>query len=66
MTMNRPDSFKLTDTAFCERRCFCDCESGGSACETDKSAEEEITHVWEFVKSRVFDLHKTSKQKLTA
>lgn len=39
---------------------------GSSACETDKSAEEEVTQVWEFVKSRVFNLQKTSKQKLMA
>lgn len=40
--------------------------SGSSACEVDKSAEEEIKQVWEFVKSRIFNLQKTSKQKLIA
>lgn len=40
--------------------------SGGSACDIDKSAEEEISQVWEFVKSRLFNLQKTAKQKMTA
>lgn len=40
--------------------------TGGSACEIDKSAEEEIRQVWEFVKARLFNYPKTSKQKMVA
>jgi chromosome partitioning protein len=40
--------------------------TGGSACEGDKLAEEEVRHVWEFVRSRLFNLQKASKQKLVA
>lgn len=40
--------------------------TGGSACDLDKSAEEEISQVWAFVRSRLFNLQKSSKQKMTA
>jgi chromosome partitioning protein len=40
--------------------------TGGSACESDKSAEEEVAQVWEFIKSKLFDLQKTNKKKMIA
>ncbi|WP_010304023.1 ParA family protein [Candidatus Odyssella thessalonicensis] len=39
---------------------------GSSAVETDKQAAEEISQVWEFIKSRLFESPKSSKKKLTA
>lgn len=39
---------------------------GSSAVFSDKGAQEEISSVWEFVKSRLFDLSKTNKKKLVA
>ena len=39
---------------------------GTSACFLDKQAEEEIKHVWSFLKSRLFEERKSTKQKLIA
>lgn len=40
--------------------------TGGSACEIDKLAEEEVSQVWEFIRAKLFNLQKTQKQKLIA
>jgi chromosome partitioning protein len=39
---------------------------GVSAGSLDKLAEEEIKSIWSFVKSRLFEMKKTTKQKLVA
>jgi len=39
---------------------------GNSASFFDKTAGEEITHVWEFIKTRLFDEERSQKQKLIA
>lgn len=39
---------------------------GSSASFFDKTAGEEITHVWEFIKTRLFDEERLQKQKLIA
>lgn len=39
---------------------------GGDAGESDKSAQEEISNVWGFVSSRLFDVVKNNKEKLKA
>lgn len=40
--------------------------TGGSAASMDKSAEEEIKQVWNFVSNRLFDSKKTTKKKFAA
>jgi hypothetical protein len=39
---------------------------GCSACETDKSAEDEIKQVWDFISLRLFDHKEASKKKMIA
>jgi len=39
---------------------------GTSSGSLDKVAEEEVSSVWQFIYSRLFDEQKNTKQKLTA